>query len=316
MNDCKIDNKSISIIIPFLNEVEGIAILLQTIEQYYKVRKFDFEIIFVDDGSTDETSTFIKNNPAISFSYKLITLSKNYGSHAAIRAGFLHASHQYATCLPADLQISFDSIEKMYQCILEGYDIVYGVRESVQISRFEKLFSRFYSALMRTYVENNFPSKGIETILINTKTRIVLNNNIEANSSLVLQLLSIGFKNKFIDIHKLNRNAGQSKWTISKKIKLLIDSFVAFSFAPIRLVSFVGILFFMIGIFWTLYIVSRKILFNDVASGWPALTSILLLGFGITNIGLGIIAEYLWRTLDASRKRPVFIIDEIIEFKK
>jgi dolichol-phosphate mannosyltransferase len=69
----------------------------------------------------------------------------------------------------------------------------------------------------------------------------------------------------------------------------------------------------MIGIFWTIYIVSRKLLYNDIASGWPALTSILLLGFGITNIGLGIIAEYLWRTLDASRKRPVFIIDEIIE---
>ena len=100
-----------------------------------------------------------------------------------------------------------------------------------------------------------------------------------------------------------------------KKIKLLIDSFVAFSYAPIRFVSFIGILFFMIGVFWTFYIVSRKLLYNDIASGWPMLTSILLLGFGITNIGLGIIAEYLWRTLDASRKRPVFIIDEIIDLK-
>lgn len=96
----------------------------------------------------------------------------------------------------------------------------------------------------------------------------------------------------------------------------MIDSFVAFSYAPIRFVSFVGILFFMIGIFWTIYIISRKILVNDLESGWPMLTSILLLGFGITNIGLGIIAEYLWRTLDASRKRPVFIIDEIMELNK
>ncbi|WP_202915868.1 hypothetical protein [Pontibacter pamirensis] len=106
---------------------------------------------------------------------------------------------------------------------------------------------------------------------------------------------------------------GKLKWTLSKKIKLLIDSFVAFSFAPIRLVSFIGVVFFLLGILWTGYIVFRKVMFDDLASGWPALLSILMVGFGITNISLGIIAEYLRRTLDASRKRPVFVIDEIVE---
>jgi dolichol-phosphate mannosyltransferase len=99
-------------------------------------------------------------------------------------------------------------------------------------------------------------------------------------------------------------------------MKLFIDSFVAFSFAPIRLVSMVGIGFFIVGIAWTIYIILRKLIFNDLAAGWPALMSILMVGFGITNISLGIIAEYLWRTLDASRKRPLFIIDEVIELKK
>ena len=77
-----------------------------------------------------------------------------------------------------------------------------------------------------------------------------------------------------------------------------------------------GLLFFIVGILWTVYIILRKLIFNDLAAGWPALMSILMIGFGITNISLGIIAEYLWRTLDASRKRPVFIIDEIIELNK
>lgn len=99
-------------------------------------------------------------------------------------------------------------------------------------------------------------------------------------------------------------------------MKLFIDSFVAFSFAPIRLVSMVGISFFIVGVFWTTYIILRKLIFNDLASGWPALMSILTIGFGITNISLGIIAEYLWRTLDASRKRPLFIIDEVIQLKQ
>ncbi|MCH7535380.1 MAG: glycosyl transferase family 2, partial [Bacteroidetes bacterium] len=102
-------------------------------------------------------------------------------------------------------------------------------------------------------------------------------------------------------------------WTIKKKLKLFIDSFVAFSYLPIRLVSIVGIAFFTTGILWAGYVVLRTILYNDLYTGWPTLIATLMIGFGITNIGLGIVAEYLWRTLDASRNRPVFVIDELIE---
>jgi dolichol-phosphate mannosyltransferase len=140
-----------------------------------------------------------------------------------------------------------------------------------------------------------------------------VNNNVEANSSIFLQILGMGFRQESITYKKRERTVGISKWTISKKIKLFIDSFVAFSYAPIRFVTIVGILFFIIGFFWTVYIIIRELFYHNLASGWPALVSILMIGFGITNISLGIIAEYLWRTLDASRKRPVFIIDKILD---
>ena len=123
----------------------------------------------------------------------------------------------------------------------------------------------------------------------------------------------MGFSQGQIGYIKDVRHTGKSKWTFSKKIKLLLDSFLAFSYAPIRLVTYIGILFFITGFGWTFYVTLRKILADDLATGWPMLTSILLLGFGLTNISLGIIAEYLWRTFDASRNRPVFIIDEVIE---
>lgn len=149
--------------------------------------------------------------------------------------------------------------------------------------------------------------------MFSQKVKECLDNNLENNSSIFIQILSLGFKQTNVSYNKRDRVRGTSKWTVSKKIKLLIDSFVAFSFAPIRFVSFIGVLFFLLGIFWTGYIILRTILFDDLSSGWPALVSILMVGFGITNISLGIIAEYLWRTLDASRRRPVFIIDEIVE---
>jgi dolichol-phosphate mannosyltransferase len=307
---------AVSIVIPFFNENEGIAILLKSIEEYYCQRKFDFDIIFVDDGSKDGTSDIIKNVKSIPFPCRLISLSKNFGSHAAVRAGFLYSNGKYVTCLPADLQISFYTVEKLYNTAIEGNDIVYGIRESKETGIFEKIFSRFYASMMRKFVNKDFPYIGLETVMISDKVRKVFNGNVEANSSVILQILSMGFKNQFVNIIKTNRSLGKSKWTLSKKIKLFIDSFVAFSYAPIRFVTLIGILFSISGFFWTIYIIIRTLVFNDLSPGWPALISVLLIGFGITNISLGIIAEYLWRTLDASRKRPVFIIDEIIELNQ
>lgn len=306
---------SVSIIIPFFNENDGIDVLLKRIEEYHCQRKFEFDIIFVDDGSKDGTAEIIKNYRSFSFPCKLIRLSKNFGAHAAVRAGFTHAGGNYTTCLPADLQISFDTVERLYEAALQGYDVVNGVREVNDIGMVEKVFSRSYSTLMRKYVHADFPDKGLETVMISSKVRKILNENVEANSSLFLQILTMGFKNKFVNIEKSSRTYGKSKWTLSKKIKLLVDSFVAFSFAPIRFVSVVGVVFFILGIAWSVYIVLRKVIYDDLVSGWAASSCILLVGFGVTNISLGIVAEYLWRTLDASRKRPVFIIDEIVELK-
>ncbi len=197
-----------------------------------------------------------------------------------------------------------------------GNEIVWGYRQQTQNSWVEKKFSGFYSGLMQRYVNVRYPAKGFDVVLFNRKVADSLNKNIESNSSLFLQILNLGFRQDFIEYQKIARKAGKSKWTLSKKIKLLIDSFVAFSYTPIRLVSYIGILFFIVGCGWTIYIIARKLLYDNLQSGWPALVSILMIGFGITNISLGIIAEYLWRTLDASRKRPVFIIDEIIELNK
>jgi dolichol-phosphate mannosyltransferase len=165
---------------------------------------------------------------------------------------------------------------------------------------------------MKKFASSLYPENGFDIVMFNEKVKDELNNSIQANSSIFLQILTLGFNQTEIFYEKVERKIGKSKWSVKKKIKLFIDSFVAFSYAPIRLVSLTGILFFISGFIWTIYILIRKIMINDLAEGWPALTSILLLGFGITNISLGIIAEYLWRTLDESRKRPVFTIQEII----
>jgi dolichol-phosphate mannosyltransferase len=195
----------------------------------------------------------------------------------------------------------------------EGFDIVWATREETQAGPFEGAVSRQYARLMQRFVNPRFPEQGFDVVLFGRRVQQQLNANVEANSSLFLQILNLGFRQSSVGYRKEARKAGRSKWTLGKKIKLLIDSFVAFSYAPIRFVTLVGFAFFFVGLGWTVYISARELLWGDLAPGWPMLTSILLLGFGITNISLGILAEYLWRTLDASRHRPVYILESVEE---
>lgn len=305
----------ITIIIPFLNEEDNIERLADALRDFTGAHpEYGFEILLVNDGSTDFSVHKIRQTP-FPCRTRLINFSQNYGSHAALRAGILHATGKWVTFLYADLQDPIDNIIHMVKKAEAGNDIVWACRAATQNSFFERQFSKWYSKLMKRYVNPKYPQKGFDVVLFNKKVAQSINNNIEANSSIFLQILNLGFRQEFMEYQKVARKAGKSKWTVAKKIKLLIDSFVAFSFYPIRMVSMAGIFFFIIGILWSIYIVIRKIMFNDLDPGWPALVSILMIGFGITNISLGIIAEYLWRTLDASRKRPVFIIDHIDEIE-
>ena len=153
-------------------------------------------------------------------------------------------------------------------------------------------------------------------MMINRKIVDFLNSNIENNSSLHLQIINAGFESIIIGMDYRSRTKGISKWTMSKKIKLFIDSFVSFSYFPLRLVSIVGVILALAGIVYGIYIVVARLLHNDFQEGFPTIAALLLFGFGITNISLGIIAEYLWRTHDAAQKRPVFIISNEIDIKR
>jgi dolichol-phosphate mannosyltransferase len=308
---------SVSVIIPIYNEYEGIPFLVQSLNDFFAQHtSLKAEVIFVNDGSKDKSVERLLEVKHESYKAIVISLSRNFGSHAALRAGISISTGELVCFNYADLQDPLELIIQMAEMIEEGNDIIWAHRESTKVSFGEKTFSSFYAYLMKKFAFSNFPEKGFDIVMFNRKVVTEVNRNVEANSSIFLQILGMGFRQASISYKKRERQSGVSKWTMSKKIKLFIDSFVAFSYAPIRMVTIIGIFMFFAGILWTGYIIVRKIFFHDLASGWPALMSILMIGFGITNISLGIIAEYLWRTLDASRKRPVFIIDKIVELDR
>lgn len=307
---------NISVVIPFFNEKDNIKKMASDLNNYFsKLERISVEIIFVDDGSTDGSLEILEALNHKAYDVRIIKLSRNFGSHAALRAGVLNSNGEYVTFMYVDLQDPLDLIERLYKKSREGYDIVFACRNKVRVGFTKRFFSKLYAILIRLFVCKNFPENGFDIVMFNTKVKNELNSRIEANSSLFLQILTLGFRQASIIYDKGARLAGKSKWTFSKNIKLVIDSFVSFSYVPMRLVSLTGIVLSLLGFVWMFYIIIRALIFHNFAQGWSALASIFLIGFGVTNISLGIIAEYLWRTFDVSRNTQAFIIDKIIECK-
>ncbi len=306
--------KGISIVVPFLNEEEIISQFCAALDAYQSSFPLPLELVFVDDGSTDHTTANIQKYLFSNIKkVKVVALSKNFGSHSALRAGLQNVSYDVVTWMGSDLQEPLELLEQGLEKIRQGYEAVYFEKKAVKVSFLEKTFSGFYAWLMRKYAVSNFESGGINTIMFTKKILDMLNANVESNSSIILQTLSYGYKHITVPIVYHARSGGKSKWTFSKKIKLFIDSFVAFSFMPIRLVSIIGILMFVVGFAIGLVTLINKIANPAVPIGYSTMTSMMALGFGITNISLGIIAEYLWRAYDAARKRPAFIISDVVE---
>lgn len=310
-------NSGLSIVVPFLNEEEGITKFCDAIDEHSKKLSFPIEVVFVNDGSTDASLDILQKYKFKNIKrVKAVDLSKNYGSHAAIRAGVANSYYGNCTWMGSDLQEPIEFLELSFAELKKGYDAVYVDKKSVKVSSMNRGFSKMYSSLMRKYAVKSYSSGGISVIVFNRKIKELLNHNIESNSSIMLQIMDAGFKYTTLSLDFHERSAGVSKWTLSKKIKLFIDSFVAFSFMPIRLVSIIGLIMFFAGIILGLFTFINKLINPTVPIGYSTLACIMAMGFGITNISLGIIAEYLWRAYDAARKRPVYLVSEVYDLTK
>lgn len=307
----------LSIIIPvYYNELNLKPLYEKLNEDILNVNKFEIELIFVDDGSGDNSYKKLLELRELDSRIKIIKLSKNFGSHTAILAGLNYATGDCATVISADLQDPPSIILEMFDKWENGNQVVLAVRKDREEPYLQKKISNTYYNLMKKFALKNMPEGGFDCFLIDRKVVDILKNMREKNSTLMGQILWCGFKTEIIYYIRKERKIGESKWTLSKKIKLFIDSFLAFSYVPIRAISTTGFIVAFLGFILAAILIINKIVNGVNIQGWTSLIVVVLILSGIQLITLGVIGEYLWRNFDETRRRPLFIVEKEIGVEK
>lgn len=301
----------ISLIIPVYYNEENLLPLYKDIkEKFIDVTTDAYEIVMVDDGSKDQSWSVMQELAKMDANIKTIHLSRNFGSHAAILCGLTHCTGDCAVVKAADLQEPTESILQMVESWKKGNNVVLAVRSGRDESKSQSLFANLYYGLVRKTALPNMPKGGFDVYLLDRKVIEVLDKLDEKNSALTGQILWSGFKTDIVYYRRLAREIGTSKWTLKKKIRLVMDTLFSFTTLPITIVLNVGIWSMIGAMIWALVVLISKFAGWIDISGWTTLFIFNLFSFGVIRMTLGILGEYLWRTFDASRNRPPYIIEE------
>lgn len=307
----------LSIIIPVYYNQDNLWPLYKDIKtKIIDTINYDYELVMVNDGSKDNSYAIMQEIAARDAKVKIISLSRNFGSHAAILCGLTKCSGDCAVVKAADLQEPTDMILKMVESWRRGNNVVLAVRKDRQEGVQQTLFANLYYWLVRKTALPQMPKGGFDVYLLDRKVIQVLDALDEKNSALTGQILWSGFRTDIIEYTRLAREIGKSRWTFKKKIKLVTDTLFGFSTLPITVVSWIGTISFAGASLWAVIVFAFKLLGKIQVSGWTTLFIFNLFSFGVIMLTLGILGSYLWRAFDASRNRPPYIIEDENEIQE
>jgi glycosyltransferase involved in cell wall biosynthesis len=273
------------------------------------------EIVFIDDGSGDGSlKELLEMQAKFPEIISIIKLTRNFGQGGASLAGYEHARGKCVITMAADGQEPPEVINQMLKGFFEeNFDVVVAMRASRDESLYRKITSRIYFSLMRRLTFKNMPEGGFDFWLMSRRAVETFLRNLDAHPSGQGQVLWMGFPTKYISYHRRARLAGVSRWTFAKKFTSFLDGILAYSFAPIRFISLAGCVFSLLGFVYAGLILIDGLFLGNPVKGWSPLMIMILVMGGFQMVMLGIIGEYLWRTLAQVRRRDMFLIDKIFE---
>ena len=304
----------LSVIVPCYNEEENVSCFYDELMKnsaFFEEKKLDVEVIYVDDGSKDETVTEIKKLVEKDKRVKMISFSRNFGKEAAIFAGFKKAKGDYAVMMDADLQDPPALIPEMFSYIEQGYDSVATRRvsrkgEPVIRSFFARMFYRLMNKISKADIVDGARDYRL-------MTRQVVDSILsmgEYNRFSKGIFGWVGFETKWIEYENIERVHGETKWSFWKLFIYSIEGITAFSTVPLAIASVMGVIFCAAAFLMILFILIRSLVWTDPVGGWPSLVCIICMVSGVQLFCLGIVGQYLSKTYLEVKKRPIYLVKE------
>lgn len=304
--------KKISILIPAYNEEPVLDKLFTRLANLAnEIKDYDFEFLFINDGSKDKTLEIIKGyadrDPRVSY----INLSRNFGKEIGMIAGLDYAQGEATVIIDADLQDPPELIPEMIKLWEEGYDDVYAKRRSREGETWLKKFtSRAYYKTLQNLTRIPIQEDTGDFRLLDRRVVEALKQFRESQRNTKAMFSWVGFHKKEILYDRDPRAAGETKWNYFKLIELAIDGITSFTTAPLRISTFVGLFVSIIAFIYLIVVILQTILFGNALAGYPSTLAVILFLGGVQLLSLGIIGEYIGRIFNETKQRPLYLIEE------
>lgn len=299
-----------SVVVPVYRNEKSVPDLLTSLEELNRNMDGRFEAVLVVDGSPDRCGELLAEQlPQAGFDSQLILLSRNYGSFAAIRAGLARARGDLMAVMAADLQEPPELILEIRAKLMSGeFDVVVGRRVGREDPPFERLASAVFWGVYRKFVQPQVPKGGVDIFGCTSGFRDQLLRLVERNSTLVGLVFWLGFRRGEVSYSRRARASGRSGWSLTRRIRYLLDSTFAFSDLPIRFLSGVGLLGIVASVVLGVVVLVARLSGQIPVSGYAATILAVMFFGGVNALGLGVIGEYVWRAFENTKGRPEFVV--------
>lgn len=310
-------DKLISIIVPMYFEEEVAQECYNRLTKVMEESRLNYEIVFVNDGSTDKTLPILKEIALKDERAKVISFSRNFGHQNAVTAGIFTATGDALVIIDADLQDPPELIPDLVAKWQEGYEVVYAKRKQRKGETWFKLLTaKCFYKFLHSMSEVDIPKDTGDFRLIDRKVAEVFKNMPERNRFIRGMMSWIGFKQYAFEYERQERFAGSTKYPLKKMLKFASDGIIAFSSKPLKMISYLGCITIFISIVLLIYSLIVRIIGVNAQPGWTSIIVAISLFSGVQLLSLGIIGQYIARIYDESKNRPLYIVDEKINFEE
>lgn len=304
MNSCKL-----SVVVPCFNEQEAVPIFYNEVKKILVTLKEEYEIIFIDDGSSDKTLEEVKELSEKDKCVHYVSFSRNFGKEAAMYAGLKKATGDYVVIMDVDLQDPPSLIPEMLSAVCSGEFDSAATRRTNRKGEppVRSMFARLFYKLMRYFSDIDIVD-GARDFRMMSRTMVDAVLSVSERGRFSKGIFAwVGFRTKYFEYKNVERSAGKTKWNFRKLFLYSLDGIVAFSTKPLVLASITGILFLFLSFLFIIFIIVRKVLFGDPTAGWPSLVCIILFVSGIQLFCTGILGQYLAKVYLETKQRPLYI---------